>query len=156
MKISPPVPRLQHLGQARVDVAPPLTVGPTLTGLRRIIAITGGRFDGERLRGEILPLGADWQIMSADGTALLDARYVLKTDDGALVSIRNTGVRHGPAEVLAAIATGEMADPAAYYFRTTPVFEADEARYAWLNRLICIGSGARTRDQVIIDFYAVA
>ena len=71
------------------------------------------------MRGEIIPGGADWQIIAADGTAILEARYTLRTDDGALIYVRNTGFRHGPPEVLAAIARGEQVDPAKYYFRAT-------------------------------------
>jgi hypothetical protein len=102
-----------------------------------------------------VPGGADWQIVAADGTAFLEARYTLKTDDNALIYVRNIGVRHGPADVLAAIARGDDVDPAKYYFRAAPVFETGAERYAWLNRLVAVCSGVRTRDAVLLDFYAV-
>ena len=155
MALEPVVPRLELLMHLTVTLAPPLLVGAVTTGERRIVPITGGRFEGARLRGEILPGGADWQIVAADGTALLDARYTLKTDDGALIYVRNTGVRHGPADVLAAIARGEDVDPSKYYFRASPVFEAGTERYTWLNRLVAVCSGVRTREAVLLDFYAV-
>lgn len=155
MSHTPVPPRLEPLGRATVALAPPLLVGMHLTAERRIIPITGGRFEGERLRGEILPGGADWQTVASDGTVVLEARYVLRTDDGALVTIYNRGVRHGPPEVLAAIARGEQVDPAAYYFRTTPIFEAGDERYTWLNRLVAVCSAIRTLDTVVVDFYAV-
>ncbi len=155
MELKPPTPRLELLCHVAVKVGAPQLIGATLTGERRIIPILGGRFEGSRLRGEIVPGGADWQIVSADGVALLEARYTLRTDDGALIYTRNVGVRHGPPEVLAAIARGEQVDPARYYFRATPSFETGERRYAWLNRLVCVCSGVRTKEEVLLDFYEV-
>lgn len=155
MELKPVTPRLELLAHLSVTLAPPQNVGKVLTGERRIINITGGRVEGSRLRGEILPGGADWQIVAADGTALLEARYTLLTDDGALIYVRNTGVRHGPPEVLAAVARGEEVDPTKYYFRAVPVFEAGDPKYAWLNRVVAICSGVRTRSAVLLDFYTV-
>jgi hypothetical protein len=155
MALVPVVPRLEPLMDLTVNLAPPWLVGTVTTGERRIVPIAGGRFEGARLRGEILPGGADWQIAATDGTAMLEARYTLKTEDGALIYVRNVGVRHGPAEVLAAIARGEEVDPSKYYFRASPVFETGAERYAWLNRLVAVCSGVRTRDAVLLNFYAV-
>lgn len=155
MELRPVTPRLALLAHASVQVASPLVVGPVLTGERRIIPITGGRFEGARLRGEVVPGGADWQVVAADGTALLEARYTLRTDDGALVYIRNVGVRHGPPDVLAAVARGEAVDPAKYYFRAAPAFETGAQKYGWLNRLVAVCSGVRTRTEVLLDFYEV-
>ena len=155
MDLAPPTPSLRMFCHLAVRIGPPQLIGPVLTGERRVIPIVGGRFEGARLRGEILPGGADWQIVAADGTAMLEARYTLRTDDGALIYVRNTGLRHGPPEVLAAIARGEQVDPARYYFRATPVFETGEKKYAWLNRTLAVCSGVRTREEVLLDFYEV-
>jgi hypothetical protein len=70
-----------------------------------------GSFAGERLSGRVLPGGADWQVIRADGVADLDARYALETTDGALIYVRNRGYRHGPPEVLRALAEGREVDP---------------------------------------------
>jgi hypothetical protein len=115
-----------------------------------------GEVTGKRLRGEILPGGADWQVVCADGTALLEARYTVRTDDGALVYVRNLGIRHGPREVLERMQRGEAVDPAEYYFRSTPRFEAGDERYAWLNRIVAVGSGVRLASEVLLDVYAVS
>lgn len=155
MELKPPTPRLELLCHIAVKIAAPQLIGAVLTGERRIIPITGGRFEGAKMRGEIVPGGADWQIVAADGTAMLEARYTLRTDDGALIYVRNIGVRHGPPEVLAAIARGEQVDPMKYYFRATPTFETGDKKYAWLNRIICVCSGVRTKDEVLLDFYEV-
>src|SRR5690349_22324737 len=89
--------QLQPLLRAEITLAAPQELGDTPAGRRRIIPITGGRFEGERLRGRVLPGGADWQIVRPDGVADLDARYTLETSDGALIYVRNHGYRHGPA-----------------------------------------------------------
>jgi hypothetical protein len=138
-----------------VEIAEPLVVGDTPLGRRRINPITGGRVDGPRLQGVVLPGGADWQIVRADGGAVLEARYTIRTADSALIYVRNVGLRCGPPEILARLGRGEPVDPAAYYFRTTPRFETGATSYAWLNDLIAVGSAVRRPDAVILDFYAV-
>ena len=155
MELKPPIPRLEPLCHVAVKIGAPQMLGAVLTGERRIIPITGGRFEGAKMHGEILPGGADWQIVAADGTAILEARYTLRTDDGVLIYVRNSGFRHGPPEVLAAIMRGEQVDPGKYYFRATPTFETGDKKYAWLNRIICVCSGVRTKEEVLLDFYEV-
>ncbi len=147
----PPRPLLK----AEITLEAPLELGDTPLGRRRFIGITGGRFRGERLSGRVLPGGADWQLIRADGVAHLDARYTLQTDDGALIFVRNEGYRHGPPEVMARLAAGEAVDPALYYMRTTPWFETADARYAWLNRLVCVGTGARRPAAVELEIFEI-
>jgi hypothetical protein len=145
----------RHLCEAEILLAPPLELGPGPRGVRRIIPIVGGQVTGERLRGRILSIGADWQTVFADGSAELDTRYVIETHDGAVIDIRNFGFRRGPKEVLAALARGEEVDPASYYMRTTPRFETGDARYAWLNSTIFVGYGQRRKSSVVMSFYEV-
>lgn len=147
--------KLEPLFRAEITLAAPQELGETPQGRRRIIPITGGRFTGARLSGRVLPGGADWQVIRADGVADLDARYTLETEDGALVYVRNRGLRHGPPEVLRRLAAGEPVDPALYYMRTAPLFETGDARYAWLNRIVCIATGARRPAAVELDVYEV-
>ena len=139
---------------ARVTVAPAVELGVTPIGRRRIIPITGGTVEGPRLCGRVLPGGADWQIIRADGTAELEARYTLEAADGALVSVVNRGYRHGPPEVMARLFAGEPVDPASYYFRCSPTFETAAPAYQWLNRTVFLGSGVRHPDAVEIQIYA--
>jgi hypothetical protein len=120
-----------------------------------VINITGGHFAGEKLHGDVLPGGADWQLVRPDGAALLEAKYTLRTADGALLYVTNLGIRHGPPELLARIAQGELVDPALYYFRATPRIETGAPHYAWLNDVMLVCSGARTADAVLLDFYIV-
>jgi hypothetical protein len=94
-------------------------------------------------------------LIRPDGVADVDARYTLETSDGALIYVRNRGYRHGPADILKRLASGEAVDPGLYYMRTTPRFETGDERYAWLNRIICVATGARRRDAVELEVFEV-
>ncbi|MFZ9298648.1 MAG: DUF3237 domain-containing protein [Hylemonella sp.] len=153
--LEPTQPKLEKLMRVTVQIDVPQLLGKTPWGERRIINITGGSFQGDKLAGTVLRGGADWQLVRPDGAASLEARYTLQTDDGALIYVTNRGIRHGPPEVLARIAQGELVDPALYYFRATPSFETGDARYFWLNNLVLVCSGVRTKEAVILDFYTV-
>src|SRR5437868_5709762 len=109
----------------RVTVATPRNIAAVPHGNRRTVPITGGDFDGPWLRGSVLPGGSgDWLLLRADGVLELDFRATLQTDDGALISMRSFGLRHGPPEIIAALGRGETVDPSTYYFRTMPRFES--------------------------------
>lgn len=122
---------------------------------RRVGEMVAGRFEGERLSGNVLPGGADWQIVRADGEVLLDARAVLRTDDGATIAMNYEGVRHGPAETMAQLARGETVDPGDYYFRTLPRFVTSDARYEWLNRILAIGIGHRLPEGPVYSIFEI-
>jgi len=147
--------RTEFLCKVQVTLEPARDLGDTPLGRRRIIGITGGTFSGPRLRGRVLPGGADWQLIRSDGVACLDARYALETADGALIYVNNKGYRHGPQDVIERLARGEDVDPALYYMRATPWFETSAPAYAWLNRTICVATGARRAAAVELDFYEV-
>ena len=126
----------------QVFVAPPQKLGAVPHGTRIIAPITSGTFEGPRLRGKVLG-GGDWTISRSDAVLELDLRITLETDDGALIGMTSFGLRHGPAEVLAALTRGETVDPSKYYFRTAPRFETSAPKYAFLNHLIAVASGNR-------------
>src|SRR6516162_7073418 len=140
----------------RVKVAPAQNVGAVPLGTRRTAPIGGGTFEGPRLRGAVLPGGsADWLLLRADGVLELDLRATLRTDDGALISMRSFGLRHGPPEVIAAIGRGETVDTATYYFRTTPRFVTAHPAYAFLNRLVAVASGDRRAEGPVYTIHEV-
>ena len=139
----------------RVTVAAPLELGATPHGTRRVIHITGGSFSGPRLKGSVVPGGADWQVIRPDGVTELTALYEIKTDDGVLIHVTNRGLRHGPDAVMQRLARGETVDPSAYYFRTVPVFDAPAGPYGWLNRAVFIGSGVRHPAEVQLRVFQV-
>ena len=117
--MSPPqhVPELEFVAHVNVELGEPSELGSVLIGQRRVIPITGGSISGPLLNAEILDGGADWQIVSADGTAVIDTRYSARTADGSLIYLATRGFRHGPAEVLARVAAGEDVARHEYYFR---------------------------------------
>jgi hypothetical protein len=146
-------PQLDFIFAAHVSLDPPLDLGHMGKGGRRIVPIVGGDFSGPQVRGKVLPGGADWQVLRDDGTAELEARYTLRTDDGALIYVRNLGLRHGPPDVIAALAAGRPVDAASYYFRGATFFETSDARYAWLTRAIIVCTGEREPAAVKLKFY---
>jgi hypothetical protein len=152
-----PHPRLEYMARFTVDlVAPVWELGATSElGRRRIIPITGGSFAGPLLNGEILNNGADWQIVTADGTAIIDTRYLLKFNEGSLAYLQTRGYRHGPVDVIAEIGKGATVDPTKYYFRVHLQFETSSSSYSWLNRTLAIGCAMRLGRAVVYDAYAI-
>ena len=150
-----PPPILSHVCDLEVDLDPIMEMGTGRAGHRRIVPIIGGRVEGPRLNGRILNLGADWQTVFMDGMAELDTRYAVETDDGVLIEIRNYGLRHGPPEVIAAIARGEEVDPSTYYMRTHARLETGNAHYAWVNGTLFVGNGARLAGKVVVSLFAL-
>jgi hypothetical protein len=130
-------------------------VGNTPSGNRRVGLVAGGTFEGERLRGTVLPGGADWILVRADGVTTLDVRIVLQTDDGAAIGMTYRGRRHGPADVMTKVAKGEPVDPGSYYFRTAVAFETASERYAWLNGVIAVGTGSRPPEGPVYEVFEV-
>lgn len=148
-----PAPRFEFVFAAHVTVGEPLDLGDVAKGRRRIVPITGGEFFGANMRGVVLGGGADWQIIRADGVAELEARYTLRSEDGALIHVRNVALRHGPGEVMAQLAAGQEVAPGSYYFRGATFFETSAARYAWLTKHIVVCTGHREPALVKVEFY---
>lgn len=141
----------QPLMTLTVVTAPPIKLGAGPHGTRTTVAITGGAFEGPRLRGRLLG-GGDWLTLRSDGVVELDLRVTLETDDGALIHMQSFGLRHGPPGVLEAIARGEAVDPASYYFRTQARFDAPPA-YAFLNKLLAVATGDRKPTGPVYSIY---
>jgi hypothetical protein len=148
-------PRFEPLMTLAVDVGDVVSLGAAPLGERRVIAIVGGTFEGAKLRGVVVPGGADWQIVRGDGVIDLDARYVLKDESGALVRVVSQGLRHGPPDVIAALARGDDVDPARYFFRTVMRFETGAPALAWLNTTIAVATARRKARQVLLDAWAL-
>jgi Protein of unknown function (DUF3237) len=130
-------------------------LGNTPYGERRIINILDGHVEGPKLKGKVLPGGADWQIVRVDGVVHLQARYTIETDGGGQILVDAEGYRHGPAEVMARLARDETVDPSLYYFRTFMRFETADPVSAWLNRILAIGRGSRANKAVRIEVFEV-
>jgi uncharacterized protein DUF3237 len=130
----------EHLLDVHFTLAPPEQVGAGPYGMRSIYVITGGSFEGARLRGTARPGGADWLLSPASHNEI-DVRGTLETDDGALIYITYRGVLKVDSALAARVIGGEDISPSAYYFRTTPRFETGHEKYDWLNSLVCVGYG---------------
>ncbi|HZT78409.1 MAG TPA: DUF3237 domain-containing protein [Vicinamibacterales bacterium] len=109
----------------RLATSTPEAIGPTPHGALTIVPVTGGTFEGDRLRGTVLGGGGDWVTTRADGILALDLRVTLQTDDGGVIHMTFSGIR----------------DAATQYFRTAPRFETAAPQYAFLNRLLAVGIG---------------
>lgn len=152
MSFSPPVPTLERAFEVSVDLDAMQDHGTTRVGHRRVIPITGGFITGA-FDGEILPGGADWQIVRADGSIEVDGRYTARAEDGALLYIRAAGVRSGPPSVLDALLRGDPVDPTQYYFRAAITLES--ASHPELERSLFIASYIREADRVRYVAYRV-
>ncbi|MCP4385297.1 MAG: DUF3237 domain-containing protein [Hyphomicrobiales bacterium] len=138
-----------------LDIKKPFMLGKTPGADRRIAELPGGYFEGERLRGTIRPSGSDWQSLRDDGSVTINVRTLLETDDGALISMTYTGVRHGPQDILDAIARGESVNPNSYYMRVVPVFETASEKYGWLNRVVAVAQGHRLSNGAIYNVFEI-
>jgi hypothetical protein len=132
-----------------------MSLGRTPMGERRIIGIRGGTVRGHKFNGHVLPGGADWQIIRADGAADIQARYTIESAQGARVLVDSVGLRHGPPEVIEKLARGDNVDPALYYFRTVMRFETGDKGLDWMNRIIAVARGQRLARAVRLDVYEV-
>ncbi|MFM2371199.1 MAG: hypothetical protein RIS85_921 [Pseudomonadota bacterium] len=139
-------PSLEFVFEETVTLAADITPGKTPLGGRNIIPITGGHFEGPGIKGTILPGGWDWQLVRPDNCLQIKADYFLKTDDGVVINVVNSGVACAPVD-------GKPSP-----VRTHPVFEAPMGKYDWLNRQTFIGTLVPSTDKgpaVRIRFYRV-
>jgi len=158
--LAAPVPGLEPAFTVDARLGPLEDHGMTRAGHRRVVPVTGGRVSGLpgaqlRLDAEILPGGADWQIVRPDGTVEIDTRYSARTADAEYVHFRTLGVRSGPPAVLEALLRGEAVDPARYYFRVTVYLETSAPRLTPLERSVYVASAVRGADSVAYTAYRV-
>jgi hypothetical protein len=151
----PPPLKLSLVCRIEAQLGTVQEIGETRAGRRRVVAIAGGTVAGTRLSGEIVPGGADWQLVAADGSAAIEARYTLRTHDGALILVHSRGVRNGDPAVLARLAAGEDIDAGEYYFRTLVTLETAAPAHAWVNDRLFLAVAARMPAAVAIDLYEV-
>ena len=147
--------RTRPLFVMRLDVRKLQVVGAAPGVHRRVGVVFGGSFEGERLSGDVLEGGSDWQAVRPDGATALDVRLVLRTSDEALIGMTYRGIRHGPPDIIARIENGEVVDPATYYFRIAPVFETAAPQYDWINRIVAVGIGHRRADGPVYSVFEV-
>lgn len=149
-----PVPVLEPTFDVIVDLGPLEDHLLTSVGHRRVVPILGGRITGA-FEAEIVPGGADWQIVRADGTIEIDGRYTARTAAGAFLLLHARGLRTGSPEVLARLNRGEDVDPHEYCFRTTVSIETAAPELAHLQRSLFLASAQRQSDAVRYRAYRV-
>ena len=147
--------RSRPLFAFQLDVEKASVIGATPGCDRRVGVIAGGRFEGERLRGRLLPGGSDWQTVRTDGAWTLDVRVVMETDDAQLIGMTYRGMRHGPREVMERIARGDTVSPSEYYLRASPFFETASEKYGWLNRIVAVALGHRLPSGPVYQVFEI-
>ncbi|HEX7435178.1 MAG TPA: DUF3237 domain-containing protein [Caldimonas sp.] len=148
-------PALQRFADLTVEVGLPIEVGAVGHGTRRVIPILGGSCVGRDWSARVLPGGADFQLIVNERMARLEARYVLETDGGDRIYVRNDALRTAAPEVMARLVRGEPVDPAAVYFRCVPSFETSAPALAWIMERLFIGTGVRRPHDVVMRFFEV-
>jgi len=147
-------PVLEFAFEIRVDIAPHLRIGRGVDEELTFTPIAGGSVAGPLLNGEVLPGGGDWAV-ERSGTAQLEARYLLRADDGAVIDILNRGYYRASDDVTARVEAGENVPEDQYYFRTAPVFQTDAAPHRWLAEHQFIGLARDEDGQVCVRVYVV-
>jgi len=133
--------KLEPLMTVHVVSKSPVDIGTGPQGTRHLFDVTGGTFEGSRLRGIILPSGGDWLLVDSEGVGRLDVRITLETNDGARIYMQYYGVVVMNEKAAAAMAQGGSTEYGDTYFMTQPRFETGDARYSWLNRLVAVAEG---------------
>jgi hypothetical protein len=121
------LPKTEFVYEAIVELEPKVSLGQSPLGERFMIGITGGVFAGPRIKGTVLPGGADRQLLRKDGALVLNALYEIKTDDGAIITINNR------------VLISKRPDGSRYAYSTFDVV-APEGPHAWLNQLVLVGT----------------
>ncbi|THG33272.1 DUF3237 domain-containing protein [Naasia lichenicola] len=147
-------PRLEFAFEVRVDIAPHLPIGRGADEQLSFTPITGGTVAGPLLTGEVLAGGGDWAV-ERSGTAQLEARYLLRADDGAVIDILNRGYYRASDEVIARVEAGEHVQEEEYYFRTAPVFQTDAPQHRWLAEHQFIGLARDEDGQVCVRVFVL-
>lgn len=148
-----PLPTLTPMCTVECGVAPLVSLGEAPFGERRFVPIGAGRVFGPELQGELIAGGVDWQWRRADEVLEISAHYAVRCPDGGVVEIRSEGLRHGVAEVMAALARGEPVAAERYFFRTFVRFNTGAAAWLHLNRTMAVASGTRSAAGVLLEFH---
>ena len=146
---------LAHLFDIHFVIGAIHTVGVTPKGQRVIADLGGGTFEGERLRGRILPSGGDWGLFMPDGTLRIDGRCCFETDDGTIVYGIYKGRWKITPETLARLGEPGNVDPSEYTLRITFEFETTTGKYDWLNHIMAIAAGRRVEDGIAYRVFEV-
>jgi len=154
----PSIPELQFVMRVHAMIGEAVMTGETARGKRVAIPITGGTVEGPFVTGEVVPMGADFQVQWPSGITEIHAEYVLKTDAGVLIHVDNGGLTS-----LATLATPQefqgdgWVDDGSRHFRTAARLTTEDPHLAWMNAnmFVCTARGQADKKSVVIDFYRV-
>ena len=135
------MPKLEHLYYVEVEVADIMKAGKLPQGSYMIIPITGGKFVGDELNGNVECVGADWNIMNIKipMTSNISTRYLLHTNDNAYISLITDGRVNMTLKGIQAKKKG-ISDPVNSYFKQHLMFETADERYTWMNNALCVAT----------------
>ena len=156
--IATPTLNSRFLAHMFAELEPPIDVGPSPDGHRLIVNARGGTFEGPNIKARFLPGGGDWLTLRADGSAAMDVRGTLQTDDGAVIYTYYGGRIVIPADIAARVMDFGTADPVGfdrYYYRSAPFFQTSHPRYAWMNNIVAVGQGGLGRGGVAYDIFEI-
>ncbi len=151
----PAPPALIPMTCVRCDVGALVTLGLAPGGERRYVALGGGTVQGPELNGTLVEGGIDWQVKRSDGVLEIAAHYVIRSDDGALIEVQSNGLRHGPAAVMARLASGDAVGRDEYFFRTLMRFTTGAPHWLHLNKVLALAVGQRDARAVQLDVYRI-
>jgi hypothetical protein len=123
-----------------LETAPAVTIGP-----RTVVGVTGGTFEGPRLKGKVVGPGADWPMRMSDTLRILDVRTILVTDDDQKIYMTYRGVIRMPA----------AGQPGERYWRTTPIFETDSKKYEWITQMVAVGVSYTVLQRVAYRIFEI-
>ncbi|MFG2452630.1 DUF3237 domain-containing protein [Streptomyces sp. NPDC048512] len=147
-------PTLTYAFEIRAEVAESLHIGHGDGERTEFTPITGGTVSGPRLNGAVVAGGGDWSNTRGD-VCELDARYLIRADDGAVIDITNRGYyvegTDSPDQFDGTLRTAE----AGVYFRTSPVFRTDAPAHRWLAATVFVGLARVEEDHIVIRLYSL-
>ena len=147
--------RTEFLFECEATISRVDAIGATPFGRRRVYWVSGGTFLGPRIRGDILPWGADWIVRGSDGTSEIDVRATLRTHDEALIYYYYRGIYYSSSAATSTSHQASLVEPSEFYFRITPRFETGSKKYGWLNRVVAVGVGEAEENRVAYRVYGV-
>lgn len=115
-----------------------IDMGMTCNGATLISPTDGGRFEGDEMRGEIVPVGMGATYTPNPGQNDIDSLMMLKTEDGAHILMEMKAFLDIDAELEEKLMKGEAVSPDEYYFKGTVLFKTGDERYKWLERKVCV------------------
>jgi hypothetical protein len=132
---------LAPLGKLTVTIDEQTVMRSTPQGGRLVGEAAQCRWEGDRVRASLVGHNAnDWVRFHADGSVAVDARLLLRTDDGAVIAVTYQG-------------RADRAPADGGVILTAPTFETDDERYAWLNRVQAVAKGRRNGDTLSYELY---